>query len=256
MAREYSIDLYNERGERITAAGGIVKVVAAGGFSEVALTNRDTGAALANPLSFVNGHAEFNTADSVTSVDIYGQAPDGRGFQVYGVPFGNNFEVVIDRSQMHGAIVIPFDIGEDSDISAATEFDTGFAADAALMFEPFPAVYVGEADATETIDVGTAGSVSDDPDGFMDAVPVSGTAGTFAVPLETVTTGSNEVFIASTTLGALFRDFNAGTDAATDVGTLVKKAFVGDGDNISLTLSAGSDTAAGKIVLPYLFVGV
>lgn len=237
--REYSFDLYDQNGVRITTAGGIAKVVAANAYSEVALLNED-GSALANPISLSNGSGEFRTADSVTSVDVYGQAPDGRGFVAKGIS-GTHNVIKIDINSMHGALKIPFDIGEDSDITANTEFDTGFDADTSLLFTPNPGVYVGEADATETIDVGTDGSGSNDPDGFMDGVAVSGTAGTFA-KATLVNSGA--------TLGVLMfvqDSANSGDDAP--------EGFVGDGDNITMTLSAGSDTAAGIITLPYVFMG-
>ena len=237
--REYSFDLYDQNGVRITTAGGIAKVVAASGFSEVALLT-EAGAALANPISLSNGTGEFRTADSVTSVDVYGQAPDGRGFVAKGIS-GTHNVIKIDTNSMHGALKIPFDIGEDSDITANTEFDTGFDADASLLFTPTPGVYIGEADATETIDVGTDGSGSDDPNGFMATVPVSGTAGTFA---------KATLLNSGVTMGALFF-----VQDSANAGDAAPEGFVGDGDNITLTLTAGSDTAAGLITLPYVYMG-
>ena len=68
--REYSFDLYDQNGVRITTAGGIAKVVAANAFSEVALLNED-GSALANPISLSNGetlsanHNEYHRNDTI-----------------------------------------------------------------------------------------------------------------------------------------------------------------------------------------------
>lgn len=240
MSRQFSVELYDQNGKRITASGGVVKVITAGAYDEVATLDAN-GAALANPISLSNGSAEFFTADTVETVDIYGQAPDGRGFVALGVEAGVNKRLVVDTSQYSGVLKIPFDIGEDSDITAAAEFDTGFDASANLVFLPQPSVFIGEADATETIDVGTDGAGSDDPNGFLAALAVSGTVNTADVG--TLANGAE-------TLGALLfvqDSANAGDDAP--------QSFPGDGDSITLTLSAGSDTAAGIINLPYNYAG-
>ncbi len=240
MALEYSIVLYNEEGVAINDAGGIVKVVTAGGFNEVALTDT-SGASIANPISLTNGEATWRTPAANTTVDIYVQGPDGRCTVVRGLAAGHDTTVRVDTSASNGVMLIPFDV-TDSDITAASEFTTGFTADTAMMYLGIGAgVYVGTTDATETIDVGTDSGDSGDANGFLAAVAVSGTNGTFAKA--TLASGGQ-------TLGDLLRADESGA------GVLVPEGHVGDGKAITLTLSAGTDTAAGMVVLPYAVVGI
>lgn len=112
-------------------------------------------------------------------------------------------------------------------------------------------------DATETIDVGldeavvaTGGEVGGDANGFIAGASIA--TAVRVRPTVTVTTGSNEVYFASSTLGALLVDtFTAGTDNATDVGTFARQAHRIDGTakSVTYTCSAGSDTGVGNIYL-------
>lgn len=105
------------------------------------------------------------------------------------------------------------------------------------------------ADATETVDVGTMGT-SNDPDGFLVGSSLAA-AGVVAGDV-TVTTGVNEVFLASSTIGALLASFTAGSDTAGDVGTFVRRqSLTAGGDPVSYTCSAGSDTAVFDIIIEY-----
>lgn len=107
-------------------------------------------------------------------------------------------------------------------------------------------------DATETVDVGTMGT-SNDPNGFLAAASLA-TAGLVRGGA-TVTTGTNEVYYAASTRGALLADFNAGSDVATDVGVYLEKPdTTAGGDPISYTCSAGSDTAVFDIIIDYVEV--
>jgi hypothetical protein len=109
--------------------------------------------------------------------------------------------------------------------------------------------------ATKTLDVGTDGSGSNDPNGFIAAIDVSTTG--LKRPEATVTAGSNETYFSANTRGALIADFLAGTDAATDVGTYREKTDVTSGGE-SITYTAGSadwNEFRGDIYLFYIELG-
>ena len=103
---------------------------------------------------------------------------------------------------------------------------------------------------TKTFDVGTL-TVSNDPDGFIDGISVAATG--IKRPGVTVTSGLNEDYYASTTRGALLRDFTAGTDVATDVGTYTEKPDVTSiGDDISITSGSAFTEFVGKLYILYI----
>lgn len=96
-----------------------------------------------------------------------------------------------------------------------TETDLGFDLPAyAVVDEVLIDVITAEATgATKTLDIGLLSSESGgDADGFLDGVSVSSTGLKRAAV--TVTTGANNTYLASTTHGALMRDFVAGEDVA------------------------------------------
>ena len=234
--RKYRMQLHDHRtGAVIQDTGGVCYVATAGDAAKATLYNAD-GSSLSNPVSLTNGLIEFHVADAVNTTDLYIQAPSGQFVTLTGVaPSGPN-EIMIDQGQRSQVAVIPF---AASDTTAATETDTGFAEPANALMLPHPAVRVSTADATETIDVGTDSTDSGDANAL--------------VPGEvTATAGANETYLSASTLGALVADFLAGSDAAGDVGTFNPKAHVSGGKAITYTLSAGSDTAKGFIILPYL----
>ncbi len=244
--RKYSIQLADHRtGEILQTSGGVCFVATASATTKATLYNAD-GSSLANPVSLSNGLIEFHVADTVNTVDLYGMAPGGQFFTLAGIaPSGPN-EINIDQGQRTQVMVIPFSI---ADTAAATETATGFTEPANAVFTPDPLVRVTVADATETVDVGTDSTDSGDANGFIATLSVGSAATVAAGP--TVTTGSNEVYFASTTTGALLADITAGTDAAGDVGTYNPKVHVSGSKSITYTLTAGSDTAAGFIIMPY-----
>ena len=113
---------------------------------------------------------------------------------------------------------------------------------------------VDTADASQTLAVGTDGSGSNDPDGFLDDVSVAATGLVRGVP--TFTTGSSEVFFASSTVGDLLAPVQtAGSDAATDVGTYIELPdLTSGGDNLTYTGSDTTNTMAGSIHVIYTVV--
>ena len=212
--------------------GGQVIVCPAGLLSRASLFDPDNGlAALAQPVSFVGGELKFAVDGAIISVDIYGVTPDGHAFQLFGVKAQQFTEIAVNSNLRHHTLVIPFD---HADFPANTETDTGFDEPANAFWLPTPFVDVVDVDATETIDVGTEGSGSNDPNGFLAGVSVA-TAGII----------KGTLLEAGQTLGALLSVAESATD-------LVPEGSASTGDNITATLSAGSDTASGRIYLPYM----
>jgi len=116
------------------------------------------------------------------------------------------------------------------------ETDTGFTLPALAIVKD---VYLNviTVDATETVDVGTAGT-SNDPNGFLDAVSL-GTAG--------IVYGS--LADAAVTRGALLYEITEATTAAAR-----RPCVTASSDPVSYTCSAGSDTAVFDIIIEYVEV--
>ena len=106
-------------------------------------------------------------------------------------------------------------------------------------------------DATETVDVGTAGT-SNDPNGLLAAASLA-TAGVVR-GTTTVTTGCNNTFVASTTKGALLATLVAGADVTNggDGSIEYHNCVTASSDPITYTCSAGSDTAVFDIIIEYI----
>ena len=145
----------------------------------------------------------------------------------------------LDRSNAHKCLVFPMVFN-----AGGTEVDTGLD----LPYKSIVTdcrVEVTTSDSTETVDIGTlTGETNADPNGFIAAMSVAATG--FIDP-NTYTTGSNEVFLAGSTYGALLAQAVAGSDAAGDVGTYNKKVHAVDGANaVSISYTpTSSDTFAG-----------
>lgn len=216
-------------GGAISEAGGAVYVTSVNGTAKLALTDAN-GGALANPLPLTNGFFDFNVADSVPAVDLYIQAPSGHFVVVRNVKASGQASINIDDSVAQTTMVIPFNA---ADQTAATETNTGFTQIGAIA--PNVGVEVVTVDATETIDVGTLSSDSGDADGFIDGLSVATAGYIKATSANAGTTrGADLVVQDSANAGDDFPEIN--TDKT--------------GKAITYTLSAGSDTAAGFILLP------
>lgn len=217
-------------GSMIASVGGFVYVTAAGGTAKAALTDKD-GATISNPLALTNGSFDFNVADTITTVDLYIQSPTGHFIVVKGVKSSGDSSIFVDNGAAQTTMVIPFNVADQT--ADATETLCGFTLIGAV--QPNVAVDVVTIDATETIDVGTDSGDSGDANGFLSAASVA-TAGYI----------KGSVIAGSPTLGAklfVLDSANAGDDAPEqDVSQI--------GKEVSYTLTAGSDTAAGFIVLP------
>jgi len=219
--REYRIQLKDAiSGETIITAGGTVQVCAAGSPDKATLYD-SSGAALTNPVTPTRGLINFFTLATVASVDLHGMAPGGQWFDKATVVASGPNEILIDTSQKMQFYKIPFSI---SDSTAATEKDTGFDLPSTCQVLgrlSGCAIHVTAADAAEDIDVGILSSESGgDANGFIAASDLDSAVQVIA------------------TNGALFST-NAPhlSDAVT-------------GKSISYTLTAGSDTAKGYIILP------
>jgi hypothetical protein len=160
----------------ITATGGAVHVATAGSPAKATLTDKD-GAALANPVSLSNGAAEFYVADSVSTVDLYIQAPAFQFIVKAGVvPASHNFKV--DLSERYQIYKIPF---ASADSVAATEKDTGFNLPTTGQVLPLLGgagitVTTAATAGAKTIDVGTlTGETGADPNGLLAAVSTAAT---------------------------------------------------------------------------------
>lgn len=232
--KQWKIQVQNQEGESIISSGGVCMVVENGEAKKVTLYSDKIGTSLGNPLTMTRGMIEFWASDTLTSVDLYGMSPTGESFVRKDVtPMGPN-EIRVNQDQRHHVLVIPFD---HEDYTAATETDTGFDTGTDKEWLPFPVVWVEDIDTGETIDVGTTTGTTDDPDGFIDGISVAA-AGAVRT---TITNGS-------ITLGQLLLD-TAGASADEQVPSGI---VMTTSDDITLTLSTGTDTAAGFIHLPYL----
>lgn len=224
--------------ELYQASGGMFVVTAADDPALATLTDPDNDfASLSQPVSLDQGKIRFAVANTVNSVDIFGITGDGRPFVILGRSITNmgSFHT-LPRKGTQATLVVPFSM---DDATAATEYDTGIEIPAGTIVLPQSVgIKVATVDATETIDVGLlSGEAGGDADGFLDGVSVA-TAG-HVIP--TLDSGGQ-------TLGVLL---SADEDGS---GALVPEAHLGDGTakTVSYTLSAGSDTAEGYILLPVI----
>jgi hypothetical protein len=239
LAYRYKFQLHNkgfghQSGPAMIDSGGVVYVAAAGDPAKATIQDRD-GAALANPLALTRGGAEFY-CDSA-EVDLFIRSPDGAFVTLWDVAPDEIHEIPVDSFNPLQVMVIPF---AAEDITAAAETDTGFDFAVGDQVLPHPSIRVTTVDATETIDVGLLSSeTAGDADGFIAAASVA----TEGLVQGLILNGGN-------TMGALFER----QDSA-NAGDLVPAAHAVTGSNatsVTLTLTAGSDTAEGYIYLPYL----
>ncbi len=235
----YTFQLYDQNHKAIQSSGGVVYVAASGDAAKQAITDKD-GAALANPRALTRGACEFYVVDTAVDVDLYIMAPGGQFIVQTDFVAGETPDLMVDTNRRNQVAVIPFAIG---DTSAATETDTGFDFPTASAVLPNPMVCVTTVDATETIDVGLLSSESGgDADGFINAVA-----------LDTAVLVKATLLASGDTMGALLSvldSANSGDDAP--------EAHIVTGaaaTSITYTLTAGTDTAEGFILLSYVLGG-
>jgi hypothetical protein len=232
--RKFSLQLYAlTTGLAIAASGGTAYVTAADGVAKSVIYNA-AGTAISNPIQLTNGKIEFYTADALQTVDLYVMSPTGHFVVAEDIKPGDS-RIDVATWNTYQTAVIPFSI---ADTTATAETSTGFTIPATAEVLPFPAVYVVGTDATETIDVGTLSSASGDADGFLALASVA-TAG--------LVKGSLTV---THTLGALLKV----QDSANAGDAVPEPSTASAGKVITYTLTAGTDTATGKISIPYRLV--
>lgn len=242
--KHYAIQLASLRtGRNITDTGGTVYVAVAGSTQKVPLLTK-AGATLANPITPTNGLIEFWTADTVATVDLYGQSPTGHGFIHKGDAASGISEIYLDVNTRRTDLIIPF---AAADTTATTETDTGFNLPTnAIVSSVGMGVDVAVLQSAKTIDFGVLSTESGGvAAGFCSALSLA--AAVTVVPKVTVTAG----VWASSTIGSMLQDFTAGTNSD-DRGLFDRRELVCDGTavSISYTLSSGTTTAKGFLKIP------
>lgn len=231
--RLWSIQLVDGwTGENIITAGGKVIVTQNGDPTKQALFNAD-GSTLANPITPTRGKIEFWAADTAALLDLYILCPGGEFLVRKNVNASGPNEFLVDTDRRHQSFVIPVSI---TDYVQAVETGVGFVIPTTAMMLPAPLINVVAIDATEDIDVGTLSTDAGDADGFIDSVSVA-----------VLGIAKASLLAAADTMGALLSvldSANAGDDAPEGDVSMV-------GKQISLTLSAGSDTVKCYVHLPY-----
>lgn len=226
----FRIQLYEagpggEAGPVINSSGGRIVVTKASNPSKATLYD-SAGAAKTNSFALTYGAAEFYVdTETDSTVDVFIMAPSGQFVTKTAISPGNH-EITVNKQRSFQLAKIPYSYADVT--GDATETDTGFDLPAVCQVLgrlSGAGLYIVATDATETIDVGLLSSESGgDADGFIAASAISGTN-------STLTIGTN---------GALF------STNAPHVSTAVTAK------SISYTMSAGSDTGKGYILLPYL----
>lgn len=217
-------------GAIIALAGGVVYVTAAGGTAKAALTDK-TGAALANPLALTNGSFDFYVADTIASVDLYILTPTGHMTVQKAVKPSGDATIPYNHKALDTVLVIPFNAADQAGDN--TETTTGFVLPGAV--QPNVAVDVGAIHAAKTIAFGTLSSAGGVAAGFGTGVAV----GVLGYIKATVAN-------AGVTLGA---DLYV-QDSANAGDHVPEQNTDKIGKTVTYTLSAGTTTAAGFILLP------
>jgi hypothetical protein len=269
MPLNHDIQLIDSVTGRALAFDGHFAVCPTGDYNRTTLYD-DAGATLSGATQAINkGKVRFNTAESVSAVDIYGYTSNGYAFQAKNVPPGGLDAIRIDTLNLRQTLLIPLhytDLG-----AAAAEYDTGFDLVKDVAVLPWGVgLYVAAVDATETIDVGTdSTSGANDPNGFFAALSLA-TLG-FQYPEVGYVIGTNSIYAdltggtAEWTYGELFHPATTkqakaeGTDSATTKNGmyLMKPHIPSVGgstaaytESVTATASSGTDTFKGILILP------
>jgi len=227
-------DRYSSRA--VIAAGGKALVCLTGVYTLATLADPDNDfAALSQPVALVRGRLRFAVARSAgapVGVDVYGTAPSGHGFQLYNAKAGTPSQVRIDLGNPNSQVVAPFSFATGV---VASVVDTGLDFVTGMLVGPYVYADVKVIDATETIDFGLLASESGgDEDGFCALLDVA-TAGVI-----------RPTWISTTTAGALIKQSQDSAAVFTPRPHVINATAV----SLTYTLTSGSDTAAGRLVLP------
>ena len=236
--------------ESITASGGQAVVMSNGAPDLVTLYNPASDyASLAQGVALSRGRLRFATLDTVEAVDVGVMLPGGQFEFIAGVKPKSKTQYLVDLGRKHQLLKVGFSYAS----GAATEVDTLIDFPTNAMIQGAGAL-VTALDATETIDIGLLSSESGgDADGFAALLSVAALGAVEAAVA--VTVGGTETYYSGNTVGALIRaGYIVGTNVDQDYGLFARKAHRIDGTAKSLTwtLSTGSDTAKGYLLVPYL----
>jgi hypothetical protein len=219
-----SFQLYDQDGIAINATGGQVQVNTVSTCHKATLYDKN-GVAATNPVTLSTGGAEFYVLSSVSTVDLYIDAPHGQYAVKKGVVVGGSYNYKVNTNEKQQVYVIPFSI---TDAAATVEHDTGVVLPAhAQVGSKYQGATIRTVtlESGKTIDVGTLSSqAGGDANGYVNANSLTNAA---------------QLII---TEGALYT--TAGEAAFVDT----NPAAV----NISYTLSSATSVAEGFIILPVI----
>jgi hypothetical protein len=248
--REWRFTLVDsETGKAVNDDSGLLLPMTAGSPVSPTLYSDDRGTSISSPLvnprTFTNGSVRFWTARSVTTLDLTVLTAKGQAYFLEDVPFSRHRIVVNEKDRSH-MLVMPFGASDN------TETDTGFDLSAGLLVTDAH-MKVTTVDSGETLDWGILSSESNgDADGFMLVQSVA-TAG-FVTGYPVITGGANIDYAVHTSgYGAFLKQGIAGADAVATVGGVTRRYYLTDGvaKSVTYTGTAGSDTAAGYLILEY-----
>jgi len=209
----------------IDGTGGVAFICSPGTPDPITLYDPDDDTAVTQPVALVRGNLRYAVAKATELVDIHMMSPSGHFISYSNISAQEHNELCVNTLQRENLARIPFTFDWPGQV-VATEYDTGLDLPAGALMNPLMCgVDITAIDATETIDFGTL--TAGDPNGFGTLVPV-GVLGIAVVEAGTPTRGA--------LLGG-----------ATSVAFAVLAAT----DRVSWTLTAGSDTAKGFILLGY-----
>lgn len=244
--RKYTIEVHDERSIGHSTAGKIedstvyVFVYSAGTRTLATIYSDTARTSKSNPIT----RSQFGTDDGIvfygaaSSYDILLAHSDG-SIAKYTSVGPTTKRLMLPRSGSNKTLIFPMAAS-----AGGSETDTGLDLPyGALVTDAY--VEVVTTDATETVDMGLLSSeTAGDADGFLNDVSVA-TAG---IPARVAyTTGSNEVYLATFSYGALLGIASLGNDVATDVGSSSMLTHYVTGSNAtSVTYTPStSDTFAG-----------
>lgn len=232
--KEYGFQLREMGTNRALHTTGKFIVTQAGTSIAIALYDGND-ASVTLPKSITSGYVTFRTAETITSVDVYGYTDNGFAFQAKGLKPGDISSLMIDTNRLLQHFVYPINFstsntyGDARTISVSAANSTGmFLPDGVALLPVHTGIQVTLAESAKTIDVGVVGvnsGITTDADGFIDGALFT-TAGWVPATIGYIV-GTNSVYLDLTggdqewTSGALFHPASTkgakaeGTDSAT-----------------------------------------
>jgi len=247
------INVFNQNKVPITS-GVMCWVVDAGTCTLSAIYQKASGTALTNPISTTQfaadgGHVQFFTSTSGGHDLIM---TNGKGVCVLeDITPKTRIPAFINESP--GAKVLPVPINSLTGGNSTAEIGDGFDFPVNSEVLDVSVRSLINVKGSGTLDVGLLSTgTSGDANGFVAAI---GMTTVEVKDLGPTTTSNNERYMNACYYGDLLADFLAGADAATDVGTYVRKRkrILAAGCSLSYTMSVSDIT--GQLVVSYLYPG-